>query len=382
MFEGVKDITRFMIASRRSQDLGFNTIALQNSGISQTLKHQESKRESQLQCVDNAPNECVDLLIASPIHRTESAYRSKNLESATPTEGYLTPRSRSPFPSALLERERTCQELKAILSKLSVDSQSDVAADDTSMLLKLIYTLSLPSQDRAVALMTSPDLQSWVASTSCCALLVNGRMAYSEHETRHSPLSYFCAKMVDSALSRTLHPGNESNNTIFVVRWFCGQHTNMATDYDAHPPGMLNNLIAQLVNQCLEGSYPPLISAVSLQDIAPKLSNFCYLFVRLVEALPEGAVVFCIIDGISYYEDTGRRTECWEVLSTFVDLARRKSDAIHGLFKLLVTAPLRSHYVQELFIPAETFDLNEYVPPIGGFTASQWDFGVGRAIDE
>jgi len=33
-------------------------------------------------------------------------------------------------------------------------------------------------------------------------------------------------------------------------------------------------------------------------------------------------------------------------------------------------------------MPAETLDLNEYVPPNGGFTASQWDFGVGRAIDE
>lgn len=370
ILEGAKGLTEMSIASRRTQDIGFRTNALQNMGI-----------YKKVQSVEKALNEVLSLLESNPTHRIKAAFGTGFLESETPTDGYSTPRSHSPSPNVVLERQRSRQELKAILSKLSIDDQADVAADDTSSLLKIIYTLSLPSQDRAVALITSPDLQSWVTSTSSCALLINGYMAYSEHETRQSPLSYVCAKMADSVLSRTFRSPNNTNNTILGVRWFCGQHTNMATDYDAHPPGMLNNLLAQLINQCLEDSYSPLNCDLFLQDATLKLSDLCDLFVRLFEALPGGTVLFCMLDGIPYYEDTDRQTECWEVLSTLVNLARRKGDAINGVFKLLVTAPLRSHCVQELFLPAEVLDSHEYIPTNGGFMALQWDLGLGRAID-
>ncbi len=370
MLTGAKDLTKMAIASRRNQDIGFNIIAHQNNGIYKGVHS-----------VENALNQVLGLLKAIPAHRIIPAFKTGFLESETPTEGYPTPRSRSPSSYAVLEQQRSRQEVKAILSKLSIDDQADVAADDTSTLLRIIYTLSLPSQDRAVALINSPDLQSWVTSPSSCALLINGHMAYSEYEIRQSPLSYVCAKLADSVLSRTLRSLNDTNNSVLAVRWFCGQHTNMATDYDAHPPGMLNNLLAQLINQCLESSYPPLICDLCVQDSTLKLSDLCDLFVRLVEALPGGTILFCIVDGIPYYEDTDRQTECWEVFSNLINLARRKCDATNGLFKLLVTAPLRSHCVQALFTPAEVLDLNEYIPPNGGFRALQWELGLGRAID-
>lgn len=72
-----------------------------------------------------------------------------------------------------------------------------------------------------------------------------------EEETRQSPLSYFCAKLVDSILPPKMTMQSAKSRGIFAVQWFCGQHTNFydygpgMSDYDAHPPGMLSNMVGQ-----------------------------------------------------------------------------------------------------------------------------------------
>lgn len=74
-------------------------------------------------------------------------------------------------------------------------------------------------------------------------------------------------------------------------------------------------------------------------------------------------------------------------LITKILIARRsvgtsfRDNVTNGVFKHLVMAPLMSHFVQELFMPAEVLDLNEHIPPNGGFMALQWNLGPGRAID-
>lgn len=160
--------------------------------------------------------------------------------------------SRSDPSKSALELEDTRRRLKALLTRLDIDQENDIATTDTSIQLNLIHTLSVTSQDRAVALITSPRLQSWLTSMSSCALVINGQMFSSEHETRRSPLSYFCAKFVDSILTVSPPTQQGPSNPIFVVRWFCGQHTDVRTDFDAHTPGMLNNLLSQLIRQLVE----------------------------------------------------------------------------------------------------------------------------------
>ena len=71
-----------------------------------------------------------------------------------------------------------------------------------------------------------------------------------------------------------------------------------------------------------------------------------------------------------------------EVLSTMTNLARGGPGNNNNecLIKLLVTAPLRSHHVQDLFADTERLDLDEYIEPNGGFTAAQWDMGIGGVM--
>ena len=155
----------------------------------------------------------------------------------------------------------------------------------------------------------------------------------------------------------------------------------MRVDPDAHPPGLLNNLLSQILHQFFENSLEATIEDLVSPNPEPQLSDFCHVFVQLVNALPTGTILFCVIDGISYYEDADRRDECMDVLTMLVDLTAQSQDLTDGpLIKLLITAPLRSHYVQRLFEDEAIMNMDEKYAPNGGFTAMQWDFGVGSLL--
>ena len=109
-----------------------------------------------------------------------------------------------------------------------------------------------------MALITSPIVQIWLTSTLSRPLIVKGHMFSSDEETRQSLLSYFCAKLVHSILALITASQPPKTRTVFALRWFCGQHLNSydygpgLTDYEAHPPGMLGNMLARLIVQLLE----------------------------------------------------------------------------------------------------------------------------------
>ena len=364
---GMQDLTKMTIISARSQDRGFNTMALS-----------QTDHNRRLQSVESTLNQFLNLLKASL--RPAAEFVPERLESGIADKRPVTALGRAPSPSAALEQHRIRQQLNGLLSKICVDQQADVVATDISIHLNLVYTLSLASQDRVVAFIMSPRLQTWLTSPSSSILHVNGQMFSNEHEARQSPLSYFCAKFIDSILVRHQVSGKEIGCPIIAVCWFCGQHTNTRTDYDAHPQGMLNNLLAELIHQVIRSVPHPESMDFRLPKVDPQLSELCDLFVQLAEALPTDTILFCIIDGISYYEDTDRQIECTEVLSMLTNLTRR---AVSGpLIKLLVTAPLRSHRVHELLEAGELLNMDEYYPSNGGFSALQWDVGVGWAIDQ
>ena len=155
--------------------------------------------------------------------------------------GYQNPQGHAAALSASRQQESTRQQLSDLLKALDFDPVADPAAEDTSTLLPIISNLYPISQDRAVVLILSPVMQEWITPTASRPLIVNGHMHSSEEEIRQSPLSFVCAKLVDSIPPRTSSQPAGSRG-IFAVRWFCGQHTDFhdygphLSDYDAHPP--------------------------------------------------------------------------------------------------------------------------------------------------
>ena len=335
----------------------------------EVLQSQEKgnrSRQNLLEVQGNLLNQILDLLKATSPGTFNEPPKLSDLERQDLPDRYETPRGRSPSAGPNQDQERSRRQLGDLLRALEFDGVADTAAKDASVLLNTIGNLSSCSQDRARALITSPVMQEWLTSIVSLPLLVNGQMFSSEEEIRQSPLSYFCAKLADSILSPSRSGQMRKNDAVFVVRWFCGEHTNFydygpgKTDYDAHPPGMLSNMLVQLIVQLLQCPSLPQLSHLSNPSNAPQLSELCDLFMLLVEALPKGSILFIIIDGIFYYEDKERREECMEVLSMLTEMARGGPGfASECLIKLLVTSPLRSHCVQDLFEESEIMDLNE-----------------------
>ena len=387
ILDGGKDLTKLVVKSTRKQDCGFTTVVLQQNEFMEAFRSQEKRIRSQLEGHANLLNQILNTLKATPPRTFHGLPKLTHLESEDSIDGHRTPRGRSPSPGASQDQERSHQRLGNLLRALNFDPIPKTAAQDTSTLLHIVGNLSFGSQDRAVALITSSVMQKWLTSTVSLPLIVNGHMFSSEGEIRQSPLSYFCAKLINSILPSRTSLQAAKNRGVFAVNWFCGQHTNFndygpgMSDYDAHPPGMLNNLLGQLIVQLLECTSLTQFDHLSVSSNDPRLSELCDLFVLLVEALPRGSMLFIVIDGISYYEDEERREECMEVVSMLTEITRGGPGFRNEcLTKLVVTAPLRSHCVQDLFEDTEILDLDEYIPPNGGFTALQWDMSVGRVI--
>ena len=306
--------------------------------------------------------------------------------------GYPEPKSSATIPQGLQQQlpapysfiagEGNRQQLRTLLGNLDFDRETNVAHKDTVQQLGLINILSRESQDRAVALMNSEQIHTWLTSITSSVLHINGQMFLSEYEARQSPLSYTCAKFVDSILAQTRQSQASTSSPTVVLRWFCGQHTNFRTDFDAHPPGMLNNLLAQLINQLLKLGLESTLGNLPSLGHDPTLSDLCELFVKLTRSLPVGTRLFCILDGVSYYEDAQRGKELKEVLLMLKTLTRQTYEAWRGppLIKILTTTPLRLFLASRVFEKDEVFDMKERYPPNGGFTPMQWDTGIGRVL--
>lgn len=374
MLEGDKDTARFMISSARRQDRGFNTVALHQHNLSEGFQRHERK----LEAVAEALNQLNDLLKASPSPPAGAIHNGRLLEPVNPAMGFGNALSRTPSPGIASGPDETRKQLKTLLSKLDIDGERDVASVDTVSQLRLIHTLSLPSQDRAVALIMSPHLQTWLTGASSSIILVNGQMFSNEDEARQSPLSYFCAKLIDSVLNGSRRPVVDAPYQHLGVRWFCGLHTNVQTDADAHPGGMLNSIISQLLNQVLDFLPQVALEDAAVLDQDVDLKSLNDIFDRLVRALPATTILICVIDGISYYEDPERENECLDVLSMLTSLVRRCQEMMNGpTVKLLITAPLRSHLVHRLLQEDDILNMNISYPANGGFSALQWDLRMG-----
>ena len=237
LLEGGKDLTRLVVGSTRKQDRGFTTVVLRQDDLMAAFRSQKEQLHGQADLL----NQVMNMLKATSLRTFHEPSSIKRLECEYSIDGYQTPRGRSPSPGTSQQQETSRQRLSDHLKALDFDVVADTAAKDASALQHIVGNLSSGSQDRAVALIASPVMQEWMTSTVSLPLVVNGHMYSSEEEIRQSPLSFVCAKLIDSIPPRTSSQPAGSRG-IFAVQWFCGQHTDFhdygpaLSDYDAHPP--------------------------------------------------------------------------------------------------------------------------------------------------
>lgn len=262
-------------------------------------------------------------------------------------------------------------DLRKSLSRLSFETHFDSPKRDLKRNLALFFELDDDDQDRAVHLMQSTRFESWLTSIKSSALLINGN-APVPAGNRGGPLSFVAAKILDSLQKVS----NKSASGIIRLHYFCDEHVDQSKDPDASPSGLMNSLLAQL----LTGYEDFDLSTVhNLKNVDTESTRaLCKLFAKLVSQLPEEILVFCVIDGLSHYDDEERRGDREELLDRLTALTRRNKQGGGCKFKLLLTA--RNRLYSDCLETKEVFTLPSVVERGDGFTAMKWNVKAGRSI--
>ncbi|KAK7985706.1 hypothetical protein PG988_003328 [Apiospora saccharicola] len=173
-------------------------------------------------------------------------------------------------------------------------------------------------QDRAGVIMPTPQFRDWLVNASSRELLIHG----NSDALPISPLTLFCALLVQNL--RRL-------DNFCTVAFFCGCHP-----YEEY--GGARTLITSLIAQLLQKRSFDL-SFIKHDDVYQmdlgNVRTFCYVFGQLVRQTDPDDTVFCIIDGINFYEG---RTELFEDTAITIRFLLDMT-LCQTVFKILLTSP-------------------------------------------
>ena len=194
----------------------------------------------------------------------------------------------------------------------------------------------LSYHNRGSLLMQFPRFQNWLTSRSPDFLLVDGNGGSATD--RASAMTF-----VSALLAQTL-----SDEGTPCIHHFCGLHTTRSDELSG-PGGLFRALLAQLV-----GLFAFHIGFTRKNEY-DELQRFdtirlCALFRELIKDLPEGIVLVCVIDGVSFYEASDWADDLRLVLETLNDLTR--DPEVEAAFKVLITSAVASRQAIK-FIPRE-----------------------------
>jgi hypothetical protein len=215
----------------------------------------------------------------------------------------------------------------------------------------------LPASDRAQTeqIVHKQEFQEWVVTPTSTKLLVYANFSGLMMET--SALSLFCTTLAKAFRPRPRY---------LCLVWFCGRHvghddtdsdwsdsesdSESSIDYDPEDDyspetrervikKMVRSLIAQLLCDYdfqVDGLLPPEIDPNEIGWVQ-SLSQLRRLFCWLVRQLPEDITLFCLLDGIVFYEREEFEDPMLDVLGDILEL--EESDDPFAMVKVLVTSP-------------------------------------------
>jgi hypothetical protein len=171
----------------------------------------------------------------------------------------------------------------------------------------------------------------WVVSASSSKLLVQWEAPLPRTIADLSPLSRFCANMVEVL---------GAHDRFVSIQWFCGRHLR-GNENDGNSSGnaMLVSLIAQLL-RVHHGGFD--MQALSHAFDIPALlesrdtDGLIGLLEWLVRALPQTVTLFCLIDGVILYERFEHWASAEPVLLCLLQLAN--GSAAGATVKVLFTS--------------------------------------------
>lgn len=212
-----------------------------------------------------------------------------------------------------------------------------------------------PTQGRSQLLMQNSKFQAWFASTQSKCLLVDGHAEFNMEKT--SAMSIVCALIARNLPSATARP----------MAFFCGLHVD---EFSATGPSdLIRSLLAQLISQYSLNTM--FVDGRSYEELERfDLRRLCTLMTELVKKVPYGAVLFCLVDGISWYETEEMTQDACLVMQTLIDLTH--DTGVRAVFKLLITSPTASRCVRKCVPPQDQLSLSSDTAEHDGSPSNRW----------
>lgn len=261
----------------------------------------------------------------------------------------------------------------ALLS--AFDYESSVIQTDIVTSLHSIWQVPRPDQDRVVAAMQSPKLQSWITETTSSALFLNFNAPRNQRST-----SFIAAKLIDSIQASAVRDQYDISS-VLVLSFFCGSHSR-PNDFDFGVGGMMRSLISQLL-LVYPGFGLHVVRQIQAADLI-SIADLCRIFNLLIGQLPQHRVVFCILDGVTVFEESKSQREESEIMMTELMEVVSWTTEYGCCFKLLLTSSGNSRVLYKYLIDPEKDSvwLPTRVPSQGGFTRGKWEGSIGGDINK
>ncbi|KAH6847753.1 hypothetical protein B0I37DRAFT_375762 [Chaetomium sp. MPI-CAGE-AT-0009] len=237
----------------------------------------------------------------------------------------------------------------------------------------------LPRAEREVAerVVTMSKFREWLAAPVSRELLIHGHFQGTQYT---SALSLFCATLI-----RTLQEEVGPSGRYIALVFFCGKHLaddlgtsagSSGTAASVGGLGMIRNLAAQLLAQrsfsldhILTQRHAKSVNIQAIRD--SDIGQLLNLFTELVrQVVCTGTSIFCLIDGIKYYEREEYLDDMSLVLRHLLDI-REEGDSNRGVFKTLVTSPTPTTIVRQAFSEDEILSLAPLQSTGQGFSADR-----------
>jgi hypothetical protein len=178
-------------------------------------------------------------------------------------------------------------------------------------------------------------LKAWLTSRNSEVILVNG----NHDSDKISSLSFACGILATSLSS---FPG------AIPLTFFSGMHCDGQTE-DAGAGLMLASLVSQLLAGYQHYSLKFLRTRnFKEKDLRPgspnRIKALLGLFSELITQIPGDQIVFCVIDGIQFYENYARKDDTTKAISYINNLilGRDHEHKLKAVVKLLITTPAKS----------------------------------------
>ncbi|KAL1857622.1 hypothetical protein Daus18300_010262 [Diaporthe australafricana] len=252
------------------------------------------------------------------------------LQSSTPA--LLTYAQAAPAPTPSVRHILTPNELLTCIGIPEI-----LAKDLQHLAEKRKIQVSTQEQARAEQLIRTSEIREWLTGPTSSQLLVHGnydRRAYI------SGLSLFCMSLTHTLAERAPR--------FIPLTFFCGIHTEPLRDAHTGGRALIQSFIHQLLCQFdfNSGSIP--MAPEALDGVQQgDLGALCRLFELLVHMLPNTVALFCLVDGVVYYERDEFRDDLERVLMTILQLSDQAG--AQAPVKVLLTSPTRTAVVRQPF---------------------------------